>query len=174
MRRASLGFAICGGAVLVGMLQFAGADTRTRTDSRTDATPNSADIISATAGHRGKSRLVHTVKFDGAISTTDPNLQIVLQINTEGDLDCEREIIWPPKGSTHIVHCGQGPIAKLAAISRPTPRTMRFVFKKGAIDSPARYGWRVITRNGAPGGADLDYLPDQKGGKPVYIRHKLR
>lgn len=173
MKRASLGFVVCG-AFLLGTLQFAGADSKSRTDSRTDATPNSVDIISASAGHKGKSKLSHTVKLDGAVSESDPNLQIILQMNISGNLDCEREIIWPPRGRTHIVHCGLGPIAKFATISQPTPRTLRFVFNKRAVGSPAKYGWRVISRNGGPGGADLDSLPNEKGGKPVYVRHKLR
>ncbi len=173
MKRALLGSVVCG-AFLLGTLQFAGADSKSRTDSRTDATPNSADIISATAGHKGKSKLSHTVKLDGAVSESDPSLQILLQINISGNRDCEREIIWPPKGRTQVIHCGVGEVPKFATIAHPNPKTLKFVFAKRAIGSPAKYGWRVITRDNGPGGADLDSLPNDKGGKPVYVIHKLR
>ena len=72
-----------------------------------------------------------------------------------------------------MVHCGQGPTSKTGTISQPTPRTLKFEFGKGAIDSPRNYGWRVVTRACPENRPVIDTAPDQDGSKPVYGHHHL-
>ncbi|MFN8160760.1 MAG: hypothetical protein U0R52_06925 [Solirubrobacterales bacterium] len=161
-------------ACVLGAIQLAAADTKTKTDSRTDASPNSVDLVSASAGHRGKRKLRHTVKLDGPVDDSIANLQVILQMNVKGNGDCEFEIFWPPKGKSKLVRCGIGFTNKNAVVSQPSPKTLRFTFPKRLIGSPAKYGWRLVTRDEGAGGDILDSLPDEKHGNPVYVIHKLR
>lgn len=171
MRRTFLGVAITGSLVL-GLLQFAGADTKSITDSDTDASSNSFDVVSANATHNDDGKLQHTVKFDAPIDGTGDG-QILLQFNLDEDRACEREFIWPPAGSSPVIRCGVGPTDKNGNITQVAPNKLRFVFRKGAILSPDKYGWRVITKE-CPGLCDtIDAAPDQDGDKQVYVRHNL-
>jgi hypothetical protein len=170
MKRALLGF-VAFGVLLFGVLQLAIADSRSITDSDSDATPNSLDIVSATAGHED-GKLRHTVTTDAPLNK-DSDAQVLLQIDFEGSSKCERELIWPPSGSSRVIHCGLGPTSKRGTISHPSPRTLKFVFSKNAVDVTDKYGWRVITRKCPESCPIVDSAPNQDGNRVVYIRHRL-
>ena len=157
---------------LLGVPNIAGADRKSITDSQTDATPNSADIISARVDHTDDGKLRHTVKFDAPVDGSGEG-QILLQFNLDADRSCEREFIWPPSGDTDMIRCGIGPSDRSGTISKPRPNTLRFVFRKSALSSPDRYGWRVITKKCGGKCPLIDAAPNQNGDNPVYVRHNL-
>lgn len=170
MKRALFGLIIA--TLLLGTIQLAAADSKSITDSHTDATPNSADIISAKVDHTDDGKLRHTVKADAPFDDSGKG-QILLQFNLDSDGSCEREFIWPPNGDTDMIRCGIGPSDRSGTISQPSPNTLRFVFRKSALNSPSRYGWRVISKE-CPGKCLLlDAAPNQNGDNPVYVRHNL-
>lgn len=170
MKRAIFGIII--GTLLLGTIQLAAADSDSITDSDSDATPNSFDIVSATVGHTDDGKLRHTVKVDAPLNDSG-EAQILLQFNLDEDRACEREFIWPPTGERPVIRCGVGATEKDGTISQAGPKTLRFVFRKGAVLSPDRYGWRVISKE-CPGKCLLlDAAPNQNGENAVYVRHNL-
>jgi hypothetical protein len=170
MKRAILG-SIVAGAVLFGGLQFAGANSKTITDSDLDAVADATNIVEATHGHK-RNKLVHTVTFDGPVDPESDD-QVLLQFNLDGDPeDCETEYIWPPSGKTDLIKCGVGELNKPGKIKEVAPDKLKFVFKRKIFGHKPKYRWRVITRDCQPC-AMLDAAHDEDGG-PVYVKHQLK
>jgi hypothetical protein len=170
MKRTLVGLVV--GTLALGGLQLAGANTKTIEDPDTDATPNSVDIVSATAGHTDDGKLRHIVKVDAPLND-DTTRQILLQFNLDDDRDCEREFIWPPSGHRPMIRCGVGATEKEGTISQPGPKTLKFVFRKGVLGSPDVYRWRVISKECAGKCDTIDAAPDQNGDNQVYVRHRI-
>ena len=171
MKRFGFGVALVAAVVMGSAL--AGANSKEILDSSTDASPDSLDVVEATAGHKGKSKLVHTVATHDMLSEQDGH-QILLQMNTDKDEDCEKEFIWPPSGEATLIKCGVGETPKAGKITEPLPNVLKFTFKRKVIGNPKKYGWRIETRICPQPCTDVDFAPDEDGGGPVYVKHKLR
>jgi len=169
----SLRVGLVSAVVLVLGAGLAGADSKKISDSSSDAATESLDVIQATARHKGKKRLVHTVTVEQPLDE-QPGHQILLQMNTDKDGDCEKEFIWPPSGDVSLIKCGVGETPKAGKITERTPSSLKFVFKRKVIGNPKKYGWRIETRICPQPCTDVDFAPDQDGTDPVYVKHKLK
>lgn len=169
MKRIALGAALVVAGLGAGL---AGADSKSIDDPDDDAAVESLDVVKATAGHKGKSKLVHTVTLDSPLAQ-EAGHQILLQMNTDKDGDCEKEFIWPPSGDATLIKCGIGETPKGGKISEPAENKLKITFKRKVIGNPKKYGWRIETRVCDGDCTDVDFAPDEDGGNRVYVKHKL-
>ena len=160
------------------ILALAMADRERVSDPADDSTSKVFDIVKATAKHDGKRKLVHTVRMLSPIPVDFSDFQVSLQLNLDGDRDCEREFNADGVGRTPLIKCGVGERAQNARVSKPNARTLAFTFRRGPIiGSRPKYGWRMRVRpcpGGPPCAEDADALPNDGAAGPRYIKHRLR
>ena len=115
------------------------------------------DIKSASAGHAGR-RLAHKVELYGAIPDRFSGMVCVQVLSrrspsagpgpAQAQEDARaRSICIQNKKQTRVpvVKMATGKTTGHARVRYPDPRTVRFVFTKRSIGSPARYFWRADT-----------------------------
>jgi hypothetical protein len=173
MKRTVLGATLVTVATLV-ILQLAYADKASFTDPSTDASPPSSDIVAAKVKHAKNGDLIHSVQLEGSLAEGPPDSQVLLQFDLGGDPQCEFEFIWPPAGESHLVQCGVGPKRKTGKIKQVGDDTLKFTFDPKVIGNPDSYRWRMMTRGCGGECSVIDAFPDERDGKQVYKKHKLR
>lgn len=154
----------CVSAILLALP--ASADTGAITDKKGDATGcnsgpvSGCDIVKATWGHASNGRVVHQVSVSGQIGAplsgqgSTPRLMIDVPGQKFDNPTCDYYVgnippgVGPNKSSTawkwYVQTCQNtgSKIVGPAAASRVDAHTVRLVFNRKAIGSPARYGWR--------------------------------
>jgi hypothetical protein len=151
---------------------IAAADNRTFTDPTGDVqgkpqrpfSKASVDFTSAAARHGKKGALKHLYSVRGRV---DPNVTASLTINVIGrGTSCDYVVSKFPEGA-RVMRCSNfTPVAK-ARISTVDQHTLRYVFRKRAIGSPAAYRWQFMYEAGGDAGV-FDMAPDRPK------THKLR
>lgn len=159
------------------MIGVAGADRKVVTDPSGDSTSPGFDIVKATAKHKGRRKLIHTIRMAGPLAEDLSDYQITLQLNIDGDPKCEREFHVPPLGRNPMVRCGIGDTSKFGRVTKPNPRTLKFIFKrKSIIGNKDKYKWRTRVRpcpGGPPCADEIDAAPNDSPTGPRYVKHKL-
>jgi hypothetical protein len=195
MKRSLITFAAAA-AVAVGLGALALANSGSISDPKGDVKHNPSgndanyDIVKATFGHARHGKLKHTVRVDGKIgdpTASGPNIgsQPSMFIDVphhsfSGNCDYRIDPVppgAPGNGSSEtkylVFRCSNGPNSVKtgsAHVTRPDNDTDKFVFKKGAIGNPKKYGWAFhFVTDTSNGLVDADRAPN-KGFKV----HRLR
>lgn len=169
--RGGLFVSVAVGVLALGLAGIALADHGLATDPAGDVKHNPPgkdaryDIVKETYGHNKYGKLVQTVRVKGnTFAPTGPGAPL-LWIDVPGKvahrLGCQYSDYFVNFGG--VFECGDGPKTGAARVSKVDAHTLRFVFRKGAIGKPSRYGITFVTEGSNAQGNQLlffDRAPD--------------
>jgi len=139
-------------AVTLGVAGLAGANTKSINDKQ-ETPDNKLDIKSASAGHAGK-KLKHEVELWDPLPGTFHGQVCVDVVSRRVDIGGPQQ---PDYGAfaiciknkqqdrVDIIQMQTQKTKGHAKVKYPDPETIRFVFRKGAIDAGNKYFWRADT-----------------------------